>query len=241
MAKANKFIPFLIFLALTAASCSTVPKKPVTAPVPPPGRSTVKHVVGPGETLWRISKIYDVPAAAILQANSLKSRNLAMGSTLRIPKAKDAEQPITLYPSRKWKYIIIHHSATKKGSSLAFNKAHQAKGWDMVGYDFIIDNGSGGKPDGFIEITPRWLKQLDGAHCKASDMNSKAIGICLVGDFNEDRLSFAQRRSLDELVNKLRAYYKIPGKNILRHGEVRGAHTDCPGKKFPWEKFKHGL
>ena len=241
MAKANKLIPFLIFLALTAASCSTVPKKPVTAPVSTAGRSTVRHIVGPGETLWRISKIYNVPAAVILQANHLKSQRLKMGSILRIPSAQKAEQPITLYPSRKWKYVLIHHSATEKGSSLAFHKAHRAKGWDSVGYHFIIDNGQGGKPDGFIEITPRWLKQLDGAHCKASDMNSKAIGICLVGNFNEDRLSFAQRRSLDELVNKLRAYYKIPGKNILRHGEVRGARTDCPGKNFPWKKFKRNL
>lgn len=241
MFKIAKFILFLALLAVTAASCTMVPKEPVTVPVPTAGRSTVKHVVGPGETLWRISKIYDVPAAAIMQTNHLSSRNLKMGSTLRIPSAKKAEQPITLYPSRKWKYIIIHHSATGEGSSLAFHKAHRAKGWDSVGYHFIIDNGEGGKPEGFIEITPRWLKQLDGAHCKAADMNIKAIGICLVGNFNEDRPSFAQREALDELVEKLRKYYKISPKNILRHGEVRGAQTDCPGRKFPWEKFKRSL
>ena len=234
----------MLILVVAAASCTTAPPQvPVTLPVPPaPGRSTVKHVVGPGETLWRISKIYDVPVASIMDANHLESRTLAMGTTLRIPRAKEAEQQITLYPSKKWRYIIIHHSGTDEGNSLSFNKYHLSKGWENgVGYHFVIDNGESGRPSGFVEITPRWLKQEDGAHCKASDMNVKAIGICLVGNYNRDHLPYAQRKTLEDLVKKLRAYYHIPLKNILRHGEVRDAQTDCPGKKFPWDKFKKDL
>ena len=235
----------LVTLALSFTSCTSAPPTPdapvVTAPSSADRRSTVQHTVGPGETIWRISKIYDVPVASIMQTNHLTSRELKMGSTLRIPNAQKAEQLIPLYPSRKWRYIIIHHSATEEGSSLAFHRAHQAKGWDSVGYHFVIDNGESGRPSGFIEVTPRWLKQQDGAHCKAADMNTKAIGICLVGNFDLDRVPYAQRKALTELVNKLRVYYNIPPKNILRHGEVRGAQTDCPGRKFPWRKFKSGL
>jgi N-acetyl-anhydromuramyl-L-alanine amidase AmpD len=234
-----KFL-LLFSLALTFASCSTVPVAPTNVPDAAP-RSTVRHTVGPGETLWRISKIYDVPPAVILKTNHLTSETLHMGAVLRIPHAKIAKQDIPLYPSKKWRYIIIHHSATEAGDALAFHKAHQAKGWDSIGYHFVIDNGEGGRPDGFVEITPRWLKQLDGAHCKASDMNPKAIGICLVGNFDEDHPTHTQEKALHTIVNKLRKFYHIPIKNILRHGEVKEAQTDCPGKKFPWKEFKREL
>ena len=87
-------------------------------------------------------------------------------------------------------------------------------------------------------MTPRWLKQEDGAHCKASDMNTKGIGISLVGNFNDHGVSKAQMDSLVELVNKLRKYYKIPVSNIMGHKDVEGSNTECPGKNFPWAEFR---
>ncbi|MDZ4241484.1 MAG: peptidoglycan recognition family protein, partial [Candidatus Omnitrophota bacterium] len=132
--------------------------------------------------------------------------------------------------------------ATEEGSSLQFHHSHLAKGWDKgVGYHFVIDNRTSGKQDGEIEATPRWIKQLDGAHCKASDMNSKAVGICLVGNFSEDKVSKKQMDSLVFLVETLRKYYGIPVKNIIAHGHVSGSSTDCPGKRFPWEDFKRRI
>ena len=68
-------------------------------------------------------------------------------------------------------------------------------------------------------------------------MNYKGIGICLVGDFTGKYVSDAQMSSLVYLVNLLRKYYKIPLNHILGHGQVKGAHTECPGKSFPWERF----
>ena len=205
-------------------------------------RNNAVHIVGPGETLWRIAKMYDVSLASIVLANKLRSESLKMGQRLKIPNAVEIKPVIALYPSHKWKYIIIHHSATDEGSSLAFHRSHLAKGWDKgVGYHFVIDNRTGGKKDGEIEATPRWIKQEDGAHCKAADMNSKAIGICLVGNFDVERLSARQMTSLVYLVNTLQKYYHISSKNILAHGHVTGSSTHCPGKKFPWSQFKNRL
>ena len=110
-----------------------------------------------------------------------------------------------------------------------------------MGYHFVISNGTKGKQDGQIEVSPRWIKQQDGAHCKASNMNHKAIGICLVGNFNEGRVSPEQMDSLVHSVNIFRKYYKIPLKNIMGHGQVHGARTECPGKKFPWAEFMRRL
>ena len=259
--QSRRFLPvlFLAAAALFLSSCVSIRTAPAPtaerapkAGVPPSARRTVPqpimsrgfktHTVAPGETLWRISKVYDVPLASITRVNRINSdQELRMGQKLNIPQAKDPQQIISLFPSDKWKYIIIHHSATEEGSSLQFHEYHQQKGWDSVGYDFVIDSGKSDKADGFIEITPRWLKQLDGAHCKASDMNVKGIGICLVGNFNEHKVTRAQMDSLVHLVNTLRRYYRIPERNILGHQQVDGSNTDCPGKNFPWDNFKKRL
>jgi N-acetylmuramoyl-L-alanine amidase len=245
----NKIIKLFIIGAclISLSSCATVStiqppiiSPPITYPPPPPViRHDLVHIVAPGETLWRISKTYNVQISDIVQANRLRSEDeLTMGQTLIIPNAMPARPVVTLYPSKKWKYIIIHHSATDVGSALEFHFAHQRRGFSRgLGYHFVIDNGSSGKSDGHIEVSPRWIKQQDGAHCKAAGMNYKGIGICLVGDFTGEYVSNKQLSSLVYLVNLLREYYHIPLKNIMGHGQVPGARTECPGKRFPWNRF----
>jgi len=175
--------------------------------------------------------------------NRMRNNNdLTMGDKLVIPNAHSPEQIISLFPTNKWEYIIIHHSATPEGNSLAFHKSHLKRGWDRgVGYHFVINNGHSDKPDGFIEVTPRWLKQQDGAHCRASDMNINGVGICLVGNFNEEKVSDKQIASLIYLVHTLKDYYHIPNWNILGHGQVRESSTECPGAKFPWDNLRKAL
>lgn len=236
---------FVIYIGLLMlSSCATLPPPGTTIPAayPPPvipPRQDIIHVVAPGETLWRISKTYGVTINDIMRVNKLQDRNtLEMGQRLFIPQAMPASPVITLYPSNKWKYIIIHHSATDVGSALKFHRAHKSRGFSRgLGYHFVIDNGSSDKPDGYIETSPRWIKQQDGAHCKAAGMNHMGIGICLVGDFTGEYVSEAQLTSLVYLVNRLRKYYGIALKNIMGHGQVPGATTECPGKRFPWSRL----
>ncbi|MFA5199364.1 MAG: N-acetylmuramoyl-L-alanine amidase [Candidatus Omnitrophota bacterium] len=240
----------IISLAAILSSCATAPIKPIVSPpqeiypqlTGPVSRQNIFHVVAPGETLWRISKMYNVKMEDIIRANGLrKPKELEMGQRLLIPQAAPIRPIVTLYRSNKWKYIIIHHSATDGGSSLNLNELHKRRGWAGIGYDFVIDNGSNGKKDGQIEVSPRWIKQEKGAHCQASDMNSKGIGICLVGNFSKGRVSEKQMASLVYLVNMLRKYYKIPDDHIMGHGQVPGAKTECPGKYFPWKELHNKL
>lgn len=72
-------------------------------------------------------------------------------------------------------------------------------------------------------------------------MNERGIGICLVGNFNEDKVSRAQAQAMVYLVKKLMQYYHIPKDHVLGHGQVKGAATDCPGKKFPWKYIKANI
>ena len=205
-------------------------------------RQGLYHSVAPGETLWRISRMYNVDIESIKDANDIMNvRDLDIGRKLYIPGAAPRRHVITLYPSRKWRYIIIHHSATDFGSAEAFNNAHLKRGWKGVGYDFVIDNGTCGKDDGQIETSPRWINQRDGAHCKAGGMNEKGIGICVVGNFSDDMVSPRQMDALVYLTNTLRNYYKIPKSNIMGHSQVPDARTECPGTRFPWKQFRARL
>ncbi|MFH1578273.1 MAG: N-acetylmuramoyl-L-alanine amidase [Candidatus Omnitrophota bacterium] len=245
----RKFIElFVLGLAsIILSSCATIPP-PAPIKIPPTVaypqqpqilRQDIIHVVAPGETLWRIGKTYDVPIERIMHANQLTQKDkLDMGQKLLVPEALPARSVVPLYASNKWKYIVIHHSATDEGNALAFYNSHKDRGFIYgLGYQFVIDNGSSGKLDGHIEVSPRWLKQQDGAHCKAGGMNYKSIGICLVGNFSKENVSEKQLLSLVYLVNVLRKYYNIPIENIMGHGQVPGASTECPGDKFPWAKF----
>lgn len=255
MERKNLPLFFTLTLLFFLTSCARAPVIKPTAPAPVTGpteiypnmpagvlRQNISHIVGPGETLWRISKMYDVKMDDIIRANNItKPTDLTMGQALIIPKAAPVRPVVALYPSQKWKYIIIHHSATDDGNALSLFNLHLKRGFEGLGYHFIIDNGTYGKIPGQIEVSPRWIKQKDGAHCKASGMNHQGIGICLVGNFSEERLSEKQLESSVYLVNILRKYYNVPMERIMGHGQVPEARTECPGTLFPWEEFKKRL
>ena len=92
-----------------------------------------------------------------------------------------------------------------------FDKEHRAKGWDGVGYHFVIGNGTN-TGDGQIEVAPRWPIQKWGAHAKTPDnrYNEYGIGICLVGNFDTARPTAKQMQSLEKLVAYLMQTYHIP-------------------------------
>jgi hypothetical protein len=134
---------------------------------------------------------------------------------------------------RAWAYIVLHHSAGRRGSAAAIDRDHRSRGWpNGLGYHFVIGNGTG-SGNGEIEPGPRWRRQLDGAHCRAGGMNQRGIGICFVGDFEEDRPTAAQIGSAVALVRHLAARFAVPPERIIGHREAPGAATLCPGTHCP--------
>ena len=134
-------------------------------------------------------------------------------------------------PSRDWEWIIIHHSATRMGSAEVFDAAHRSRGMiNGLAYHFVIDNGTEGKPDGFIETGPRWIKQMQGGHCRQAYINEHGIGICLVGNFSVDQPTSKQLDSLVLLIHGLQEQFHIPNDLIMGHGS-----------QFPWEEFHKRL
>jgi N-acetylmuramoyl-L-alanine amidase len=205
----------------------------------PAGPRTVVHEVAPMESIWRLSKMYEVPMESILTANHLKSGEpIHVGQKLIIPNTRVFRNVIPLYPNAEWKYVVIHHTATDIGNAALIDNTHHDRGfWYGLGYHFLIDNGTLGKGDGQLEVSPRWIKQQPGAHCKANGMNAAGIGVALVGNFSSEQPTPAQLQSLVYLVQTLCRYYQIPPPHVLRHRDVPGSKTECPGSRFPWQSF----
>jgi hypothetical protein len=133
---------------------------------------------------------------------------------------------------RSWKWIVIHHSATPSGSARTFDRMHRDKGWDELGYHFVIGNGTD-SGDGQIEVGTRWAKQKWGAHAKTpnNEYNDHGIGICLVGNFDIERPTPQQTRSLARLVSHLMRTYNVPASRVLGHQDT-GKPTECPGRNM---------
>jgi hypothetical protein len=137
-----------------------------------------------------------------------------------------------------WRWIIIHHSATPTGSALQFDRIHKQKGWDELGYHFVVGNGNGSR-DGEVEVSSRWRKQKWGAHAKTPDnkYNDFGIGICLVGNFDLTRPSWRQMEAVGKLVAHLQRTYNVPSDRVIGHGMVHsfdrgGTSTQCPGRNM---------
>jgi len=136
---------------------------------------------------------------------------------------------------RAWKYLVLHHTATESDSMASIDQAHrrrkdpQGKSWLGIGYHFVIGNGHG-MEDGHVEPTFRWRKQLRGAHAGVGRYNDEGIGICLVGNFEDDRPTDKQFAAAKQLVGALRKQYGIHRENIVGHNQVKPTH--CPGKNL---------
>lgn len=126
----------------------------------------------------------------------------------------------------KWTHIIIHHTGAEEKDTAQVRKYHMSKGWRDIGYNFVVER------DGKV-VEGRSLG-IEGAHTKG--WNTKAIGLCVIGNISARELNAAQYSALVDKTVALCKKYNIPVANVLAHRQVSA--TECPGKLFPWEKFK---
>lgn len=140
--------------------------------------------------------------------------------------------------ANKPKHIILHHSITPRDlnkdiTENSFNNSHKAREFPAsffkgntwyIGYHYVI-YGDG-------EIRQYRDHNEPGAHCKEDGMNYKSIGICLVGDFDNETPSKAQIGSLRGLVNELRDTLSISVENIAPHRKY-ATYKSCYGTSLP--------
>jgi len=124
---------------------------------------------------------------------------------------------------RKIDKIIIHCAATPEGRDIKTETIRswhmKGRGWSDIGYHFVIEL------DGSIR-NGRPVERI-GAHVKG--YNSTSIGICYVGGLDKsnnakDTRTEAQKNSLIELIDSLRAVYK----DATIHGHNEFSAKACP-------------
>ena len=131
----------------------------------------------------------------------------------------------------KPKYIVVHCSDSPFGNAGMIRQWHLERGWNDIGYHFVIGNGYPENSsdylfdyNGSLEIG-RSIK-LSGSHCRG--MNSTSIGICLIG---VDEFTEEQYDTLFDTVVDLMEKYNIPVENVIGHNETKSGQKQ--GKTCP--------
>lgn len=132
--------------------------------------------------------------------------------------------------------IVIHYTATKPDQLISVDTIrqwHKARGFDDIGYHFVIDQVGRierGRPIG-----------KTGAH--VANHNTGTVGVCYVGglvgpDKGADTRTPAQKRALRLLVASLRSTFGAHLK-VVGHRDL--AATQCPGFDVQSERWPRGL
>lgn len=116
--------------------------------------------------------------------------------------------------------LIVHHSASPSSTvdSIARDHIHGRR-WPGIGYHYILPKGGGIIQTNRIETRSYHVK----------GMNAKSVGICLLGNFENEEPTYAQLVALRSLIRTLR--------NTLPRRVTVAGHRDydatlCPGKNL---------
>jgi LysM repeat protein len=214
----------------------------------------VPYVVKAHDTLYDIARQNGISVRALAERNRLGSQSLIyVGQHLWIPGATAAaakpettalpasiSQAIARAPvkSRRWKYIVIHHSGVNEGTLKGIDRYHREQRHMEHGlaYHFLIGNGNG-MGDGEIAVGNRWKKQQDGGHLHSAAQNQVALGICLIGNFDQTKPTKKQLASLEALIRSLMKRCHLSASAVKTHQQINVVGTRCPGTKFPARSF----
>ncbi len=148
--------------------------------------------------------------------------------------------------TRRWRYIVVHHSAGTYGDIAMLQRVHRERQpgdpIDAIPYHYVIGNGRG---LGVGEVASDWRRSLHiwGAHVSARNRarNLFGIGVCVIGNLEEHEMPARQLEALVALTRALMTRYDIPPQNVTGHGLLEGESTRCPGRNFPLREFRAGI
>ncbi|WP_084413195.1 N-acetylmuramoyl-L-alanine amidase [Desulfovirgula thermocuniculi] len=123
-------------------------------------------------------------------------------------------------------FIVLHHADATNCTVWDVHQWHLNNGWAGIGYHYFITKAG--------EIYRGRPRDTIGSHCYG--YNSRSVGICCEGNFEEEYMPAAQWRAVLELVRELKRIY--PDACVVGHCELNS--TSCPGRYFPLEDIKAG-
>jgi len=139
---------------------------------------------------------------------------------------------------RSIKYIVIHHSAGGKAETVkTVDTFHRTKNWGTakepiyaqksalgwyVQYHYFIDRKG--------NFTQCKTSEEIGWHAGVWEVNKTSIGICVSGNFNIEKPTETQLKTLKTILQYLMKKYSIKIENVKFHRDFK--KTDCPGKNM---------
>lgn len=134
-------------------------------------------------------------------------------------------------------YLVIHTAAYdgEHDDLEDIIRWHKERGFRTIGYHYYI------RKDGTIR---KGRKDDEvGAHCKASSMNHKSLGICFEGHHDKESWTPRQRQAFSVLCQILVSKYDIPQENVIGHREAYTMHgrespKTCPGTKIDMDHVR---
>lgn len=139
---------------------------------------------------------------------------------------------------RELNKIILHSTATLEGKDYTIEdirRWHKARGWDDIGYHFVIYRNG--------EVHKGRDVAIQGAHTLGH--NEDSIGVAYVGGLStdnkaKDTRTFMQKVSMRLLILYLKIRYRI--REVLGHKQC--SHTECPSfdsetyaKNIKWDIY----
>ncbi len=181
-----------------------------------------------------LGKLKPVPAAIPSSPSSPIPSGAALARGV-IPRSRWATQPPKWSMSKPLNgvsRITVHHDAfTSVGLTRerdvasrieSIRRAHRQRGseWVDIGYHYVID------PAGRVwEGRPI---SIEGAH--VSKTNEHNLGVCVLGNFDEQRPTSDALSTLDSFVAYQARQYRVSVRNIYTHQELKP--TACPGRNL---------
>gem|GEM_PF-212769 len=151
----NAFMKLLLvlFMILTLAGCKTA-STPYEYNAVTRNIGGVYHYVKPGDTLWSISKLYDIDISALISANNLDNyRDIRQGQRLLIPgAAKREEAPRNSFSKEFFSWPL-------KGSVVSYYGSRMDRARNK-GIDILAVEGTYVKASrsGKVVFCDEWLK-----------------------------------------------------------------------------------
>ena len=150
-------------------------------------------------------------------------------------------------PEREINKVILHCSDSLYGNRALLFKWHVLeKGWQDIGYHFLILNG---KPDndvrnkGVLDLSQDGKivrcrpVEIKGAHSEGD--NHDSIGVCLIGkDFFTSKQIFSLIMLMDEIK------YVYPNIKLFGHYEMKSGIDQgktCPNLNMDWVRMITGI
>ena len=195
---------------------------------PAPAKSA--RLPGP---LWPSDDLLAPKTAPAVAVAPLKPQTALMSNVIpRTSWTRGVPDKGDINPMLPVHWVTVHHDgmdsfgATDYASCASrlelIRMGHKGKGWADIGYHFVIDR-SGRVWEG------RELK-YQGAHVKNN--NEGNIGILCLGNFDLQKPSDAQMKSLERHLKAIMKQYKLSSANIRSHKEWPDAATACPGRNL---------